>query len=70
MSNEKETFSKALGEALNKSIEANKVFLNEGSKFFRQLGNRDVPNKLNLFQGETLSNAFSQYMKSFSWAPP
>lgn len=63
MSNEKETFSKVFEEALNKSIEANKVFLNESTRFFQQLSNRDTPNKLNLFQGETLSNAFAQYMK-------
>lgn len=63
MSNEKETFSKVFEEALNKSIEANKVFLNESTRFFQQMTNRDTPNKLNLFQGETLSNAFAQYMK-------
>lgn len=63
MSNEKEAFSKVLEEALNKSIEANKVFLNESTKFFSQLGKRDATSNLNIFQGEALSNAFSQYMK-------
>jgi hypothetical protein len=63
MSNEKEAFSKVFEEALNKSIEANKVFLDESSKFFQQLGKKDAPAKLNIFQGDALTNAFSQYMK-------
>ena len=63
MSKEKEAFSKVVEEALNKTIEANKVFLNESTKFFSQLGKRDATSNLNIFRGEALSNAFSQYMK-------
>ncbi|MCG2613411.1 hypothetical protein LZZ85_03930 [Terrimonas sp. NA20] len=63
MSNEKQAFSKALEEALNKSVEANKVFLNESSKFFQQIGKQDGTKRFNFLKGETLSNTFGEYMK-------
>lgn len=63
MNNEKETFTKVFEEALNKSIEANKVFLNESSRFFRQLGSKPAANRFALFQGDAMSNAFAEYMK-------
>lgn len=63
MNNEKEAFSKTVEEALNKSMEANKVFLTESSKFFQQLGKPGAPKTFNFLQGEVLSNAFSRYMK-------
>jgi hypothetical protein len=64
MSNEKDSFTKAFGDLITKSIEANKVFLNEGSRFFKQINTQDLKaNKFNFFQGDVLSNAVNQYVK-------
>lgn len=62
MSNEKETFTKVFGDLLTKSIEANKVFLNEGARFIKQLSNQDFK-PTNIFQRELLSNALNEYVK-------
>lgn len=62
MSNEKETFTKVFGDLLTKSIEANKVFLNEGARFVKQLSNQDFK-PTNIFQRELLSNTLNEYIK-------
>ena len=62
MSNEKETFTKVFGDLLTKSIEANKVFLNEGARFIKQLSNQDFK-PTNIFQRELLSNTINEYVK-------
>jgi hypothetical protein len=64
MSNDKETFTKVFEELLSKSIEANKVFLNEGARFIKRLSNQDLKaNNFNIFQRELLSNTLSDYVK-------
>lgn len=64
MSNEKDFFTKTFRDLITKSIEANKVFLNEGSLFFKQINTQDLrTNKFNIFQGNVLSNAVNEYVK-------
>jgi len=57
------SLAKDIEELVNKSIEANKVFMNEGSRILRQFttpGEKKVPN---IFQANLLTDAFNAYTK-------
>jgi hypothetical protein len=64
MSEEKSAFTKDIEELVNKSIEANKVFMNEGTRLVKEFSSK-AGNKepVNLFQPELISNAFNAYAK-------
>lgn len=61
MADEKSTFTKSFEELLGKSIEANKIFINEGTRVFQQMAN-GKKNDFNLFQNETITNAVKEYV--------
>ncbi|MBC7874805.1 MAG: hypothetical protein H7Y01_12460 [Ferruginibacter sp.] len=64
MSEEKTTFTKSFEELLNKSIEANKIFMSEGTRLFKKLANPDKqPQNLNIFQNELVTKTFSEYVR-------
>ena len=64
MSEEKTTFTKSFEELLNKSIEANKIFMSEGTRLFKNLTNPGKqPQNLNIFQNELVTKTFSEYIK-------
>jgi uncharacterized membrane protein len=64
MSDEKQKFfTNNFEELLNKSIEANKTFINEGVRMFKQFSNREKPTNLNVFQNDLLTKTFNEYVK-------
>jgi hypothetical protein len=64
MSEEKTTFTKSFEELLTKSIEANKVFMSEGTRLFKNLTNPDKKlQNLNIFQNEIVTKTFSEYVR-------
>ena len=64
MSEEKSSFTKDIEELVSKSIEANKIFLTEGTRLVKQFGNKKGDQeKINIFQPELISNVFNAYTK-------
>jgi hypothetical protein len=64
MNQEKEPLADVVGQLLQKSMEANKIFLQEGSRFIKQLGNKDATiNTFSLLKSEALSRVVSEYVK-------
>ncbi len=64
MSEEKSSFTKDIEELVTKSIEANKIFLAEGTRLVKQFGNKKgAQEKINIFQPELISNIFNAYTK-------
>lgn len=57
------SLTKDIEELVNKSIEANKVFLNEGSRIVRRFTTPGEKKITNIFQGNLLTDAFSAYTK-------
>ena len=57
------SLAKNIEELVNKSIEANKVFMNEGSRILRQFTTPGEKKTPNIFQANFLSNAFTAYTK-------
>lgn len=64
MSEEKLSFVKDMEELVSKSMEANKIFLNEGIRMAKQFTNSPGDKKnVNLFQPELISNAVNAFTK-------
>lgn len=57
------SFAKDIEELVNKSIEANKIFLSEGSRIVRQFTTPGEKKTTNIFQANFLSEAFNAYTK-------
>ena len=64
MSEEKSSLTKDIEELVSKSIEANKIFLGEGTRLVKQFSNK-AGNKepVNLFQPELITKVFNAYTK-------
>jgi hypothetical protein len=64
MSEEKSSFSKDIEELVNKSVQANKIFMAEGTRLVKQLSNKAANKEpINLFQPELITDAFNAYTK-------
>jgi hypothetical protein len=57
------SLAKDIEELVNKSIEANKVFVNEGSRLLRQFTTPGEKKTPNIFQANFLTDAFNAYTK-------
>jgi len=57
------SLAKDIEELVNKSIEANKIFLSEGSRIVRQFTTPGEKKTTNIFQANFLSEAFNAYTK-------
>lgn len=55
--------SDSFEQLFNKSIEASRTFISEGSKIFRGLGNKDQASEFGGRSKAALSNAFNEYVK-------
>jgi stress-induced morphogen len=62
MSEQKFPFAKEMEELLQKSMEANKIFMSESSKFMSRLSNQ-AATKENIFKTDIVSDAFTAYAK-------
>jgi hypothetical protein len=65
MGDEKTTFSKSFETLLNKSIEANKILISEGTQMFKKFTSTEKQHKknINIFQNELLTKTFNDYVK-------
>lgn len=64
MSEDKSSFSKDIEELINKSIEANKIFINEGSRLVKEISNKAANKEpINLFQPQMITDVFTAYTK-------
>jgi hypothetical protein len=64
MSEEKSSFAKNVEDLVSKSIEANKVFLSEGTRLVKQFTDPTAKKEnINLFQPELVTNAFNAFAK-------
>ena len=64
MSEEKSSLAKDIEELVNKSIEANKIFMAEGTRLVKQLSNKAANKEpINLFQPQLISDVVNAYTK-------
>lgn len=64
MNNQKDSLTKVFEETLNKSIEANKLFLQEGSSFLKNINNKDGRNNaINKVSTEAMTTIFGEFVK-------
>jgi len=63
MANEKSSLAKDIEDLVNKSMEVNKFFLNESSKFVRQFTTPGEKKASTLFNADFLTEAFNAYTK-------
>ncbi len=62
MNEEKIPFSKTFEELLTKSIEANKLFITEGARVFKQFTKQETPINPGIFKNEAITKAFNEYV--------
>lgn len=63
MSKERVNITETFGALLNKSMEANKVFVKEGTRIFQQMASKDKNmDKLNIFSLEGWNEVFGEYV--------
>lgn len=64
MSEDKSSFSKEIEDLINKSIEANKIFINEGSRLVKEISNKAANKEpINLFPPQMITDVFTAYTK-------
>ncbi|WP_462251929.1 COG1470 family protein [Ferruginibacter sp.] len=64
MSEEKSAVAKDIEELVNKTIEANKFFMSEGTNILKHFTNQNTNNKsANFIQPDTITNVFNAYLK-------
>jgi hypothetical protein len=64
MADTKSTITNGFEELLTKSIEANKIFINEGSQFFKQFSSKDnAAQNFDFLKNEAVKNTFNEYVK-------
>jgi hypothetical protein len=59
----KNTILKDIEELVQKSAEANKLFITEGSKFIQQLGSKKSGENIKTFQPDAIANVVTAYMQ-------
>src|ERR1700712_2635634 len=59
----KNTILKDIEELVQKSAEANKLFITEGTKFIQQLGSKKSGENIKTFQPDAVANVVTAYMQ-------